>query len=125
MALILFIDDDLGSRMLYEKASTILGHKPILADTGKLGLALAKDRQPNLIILDLNLADTNGFFVLSQLQLEPATARIPVVILSAGVSKTDDQLIRSSGAVAYLDKPISLDKLQKIIDQYAVVTKNE
>jgi DNA-binding response OmpR family regulator len=125
MASILFIDDDQGSRMLYKKASVILGHDSILADNGQLGLDLAKARQPDLIILDLSLPDLDGMLVLSKLKIELTTKPIPVVVVSAGVNEMDEELARSNGATAYLLKPISLDKLQSAIDKYAIVIKNE
>ena len=120
MALILFIDDDLGSRVLYEKACIILGHHPILASTGTQGLAVAEERQPDLILLDLSLPDLDGMLVLSELRQRLATAHIPVVIVSAGVTEQDDQISKANGAAAYLNKPVTLSALQNTIDQFAL-----
>ncbi len=119
MALILFIDDDWGSRVLYDKACTILGHRSLLAETGKVGLSLASERQPDLVVLDLSLPDLDGLFVLSQLRLGERTARIPVVIVSAGVSEQDPQAAQAAGAAAYLNKPVGLNALQQAIDTFA------
>ena len=119
MALILFIDDDLGSRVLYEKACAILGHLSLLADTAKQGIILAQENQPDLIILDLSLPDLDGYHVLSRLRQKPKTARIPVVIISAGISDQDPQDAKAAGAAAYLTKPVSLTALQNTIDQFA------
>ena len=119
MALILFIDDDLGSRVLYDKACLILGHRSILADSGKQGLALAGECQPNLIVLDLPLPDLDGLHVLSQLRQGNRTANIPVVIVSAGTSEQDPQISQAAGAAAYLNKPVGLNALQHAIDHFA------
>ena len=120
MALILFIDDDLGSRFLYAKACTILGHQSLLADSGRQGLTIAIERQPNLIVLDLSLPDMDGLDVLKQLRQGNPTAHIPVVIVSAGVSEQDPQISKAAGAAAYLNKPVGLNALQNAIEQFAV-----
>jgi CheY-like chemotaxis protein len=119
MALILFIDDDLGSRTLYDKACLILGHHSLLAESGKQGLVLAGERQPNLIVLDLSLPDMDGLKVLAQLRKGKLTAHIPVVIVSAGTSEQDPQVSQAAGAAAYLNKPVGLNALQHAIDHFS------
>lgn len=120
MAQILFIDDDLGSRVLYEKACIILGHHALLAKSGRLGIVMARTHQPDLILLDLSLPDLDGMQVLARIRQEPGTSHIPVIIVSAGMSKQDPQTALSAGAVAYLNKPIGLNDLQHAIHQFAV-----
>ena len=120
MALVLFVDDDLGSRVLYEKACIMLGHKALLAESGKSGIEIAQSSHPDLILLDLSLPDINGFQVLEKIREDPDTTGIPVVILSAGVSKQDPQTALASGANAYLNKPIGLNDLQQAINRFAI-----
>ncbi len=119
MALILFIDDDWGSRVLYGKVCTILGHTPLLAESASKGLSIASERQPNLILLDLSLPDMDGLLVLAQLHQGKETMHIPVVIVSAGMSDQDPQEAQAAGAVAYLNKPVGVSILQHAIDTYA------
>ena len=119
MALILFIDDDLGTRVLYEKACLILGHQSLAADSGQQGIILAGERQPNLIMLDLSLSDMDGLHVLVKLRQGIHTAHIPVVIISAGRSEQDEQVLKAVGAAAYLNKPVGLNALQHTIDLFA------
>ncbi len=120
MAIILFVDDDLVSRVLYEKACMILGHHALLAESGKLGLIIAKAQKPDLILLDLSLPDLNGLAVLSKLRQDVATAQIPVVIVSAGMSDEDPLIAREAGAVAFLSKPMGLNDLQQVVNQFTV-----
>jgi CheY-like chemotaxis protein len=125
MALILFVDDDLGSRVLYEKACIILGHRALLADSGRLGIEIARTHLPDLILLDLSLPDFNGLQVLVKIREEPETAIIPVVIVSAGVTAEDPQLALASGAAAYLNKPVGLNDLQRVINQFTAPANPE
>ena len=74
---------------------------------------------PDLILLDLHLPDLNGEQVLSELRAEPATAAIPVVILSADASRGVVRRLLASGALAYLTKPLELAELGKLLDTFA------
>lgn len=118
MARILFVDDDWTSLHLYERVCTILGHQAILADTGQQALSIAAEQAPDLVLLDRQLPDADGFQVLTRLNQGEQTAKIPVVILSAGVSQQDQQMAIAAGARSYLLKPLSLASLQDVILKY-------
>ena len=72
-----------------------------------------------MILLDLHLPDMHGDRVLSELKAEPATAAIPVVVLSADASPGVVRRLLASGAFAYLTKPIELVELNKLLDTVA------
>jgi CheY-like chemotaxis protein len=74
---------------------------------------------PDLILLDLHLPDLHGDQVLSELKAEPATAAIPVVVLSADASHGVIHRLLGNGALAYLTKPIELAELGKLLDTFA------
>ena len=74
---------------------------------------------PDLILLDLHLPDINGEQVLSELKAEPATAAIPVVVLSADASRGVVHRLLASGALAYLTKPVELAELGTLLDTFA------
>ena len=70
-------------------------------------------------LLDLHLPDMHGDQVLSELKAEPATAAIPVVVLSADASRGVIHRLLASGALAYLTKPIELAELGQLLDTFA------
>ena len=74
---------------------------------------------PDLILLDLHLPDLHGDQVLSELKAEPATAAIPVVVLSADASRGAIRRLLADGALAYLTKPIELAELGDLLDTFA------
>jgi DNA-binding response OmpR family regulator len=87
------------------------------AGTGSQGLELAINRTPALILLDLNLPDIHGSDVLVQLRNNPATQKIPVIILSSDASPTRIERMLKSGARDYLIKPFDIKRLLFLVDE--------
>ncbi len=93
--------------------------------SGRAGLESAARNKPDMILLDLHLPDMHGDRVLSDLKNEPATAAIPVVVLSADASPGVVRRLLASGAFAYLTKPIELVELGKLLDAVAATQDQE
>jgi signal transduction histidine kinase/AmiR/NasT family two-component response regulator len=87
--------------------------------SGRAGLESAARDVPDIILLDLHLPDLHGDQVLNELKAEPATAAIPVVVLSADASHGVIHRLLANGALAYLTKPIELAELGKLLDTFA------
>lgn len=87
----------------------------ITAMQGRLGLELAQQHNPSLILLDMNLPDINGDEVLRQLKSVPETANIPVVIVSADATPNQIRRLKEAGAQEYLTKPIDVRQLMAVI----------
>jgi PAS domain S-box-containing protein len=83
----------------------------IPAMKGGLALELVREHQPDLVLLDLQLADLHGRQVLQQLKRDPFTAEIPVVVLSADATPAQFERLLSEGAAGCLTKPIDVEKL--------------
>jgi signal transduction histidine kinase/ActR/RegA family two-component response regulator len=117
-ARILYIEDNLANievvaRYLRPAANIVLR----TATTGEAGLAAAIHEPPDLILLDLHLPDIGGEEVLIRLRAEPATAGIPVAVLSAEAAPAVIRRMRASG-VAYLTKPLDLAELGRLIRSF-------
>jgi signal transduction histidine kinase/ActR/RegA family two-component response regulator len=115
---ILYIEDNLSNLKLVER---ILEGRPdielIVAMQGRLGLDLARQHVPALVLLDLHLPDVDGDEVLRQLRDDPTTAAVPVVILSAEASPNHIQRVLAEGAHSYLTKPLDVRALLRTIDE--------
>ena len=72
---------------------------------------MARDRQPVVVLLDLDLPDIYGDEVLQRLRADPATKTIPVLVLSANADYRQIQRLLETGAVAYLTKPLDVHDL--------------
>ncbi len=116
---VLYIEDDAVNFMLVER---ILEYRPGVtvqhAADGSLGLKLAQSRQPKLILLDLNLPDMHGAEVLRRLRTQPATAAIPVIILSADATPSQIERLLTAGAKNYLTKPYDIDPFLTVVDEH-------
>jgi PAS domain S-box-containing protein len=117
---VLYIEDNLSNLRLVER---VLGRRPgvrlITAMRPQLGLDLAADHHPDLVLLDLHLPDMPGEAVLRRLQAEPRTAGIPVVILSADARPGLIQRLLEQGARGFLTKPLDVRELLEVLDGIA------
>lgn len=90
-----------------------------IAMSGQAGLDCAVQDPPDVILLDVHLPDIPGDLVLNELKAQPATAAIPVMILSADATPVVMRRLLSAGAVAYLTKPVDLAELGRLLDTLA------
>ena len=115
---VLYIEDDPVNFMLVER---ILEFRPALkllhARSGETGVELAQMHCPKLILLDLNLPDIHGSEVLRRLQVEPETAKVPVVVLSADATPSQIERLLTAGARNYLTKPFDIDPFLAVVDE--------
>jgi PAS domain S-box-containing protein len=115
-ATLLYIEDNLANLSLVE---TILLSRPhwrtMPALQGQIGVELAREHTPDLILLDLHLPDISGEEVLRRLRAEPRTATIPVVVITADATRTTVERLRTAGADAYLTKPLDIDEFLETV----------
>lgn len=112
MSRILVIDDDQAIVELVKVNLELLGHLVTVAPDGIKGLALAQQNRPDLIVLDVMMPDLDGFTVCQRLRHNPATANIPVLMLTALGMTRDKVTGFDSGADDYLVKPFEIPELQ-------------
>ena len=117
---ILYIEDnpanvEVVSRFLRSRPDTTLRSET----SGRAGIAYAARNRPDIILLDLHLPDLHGGQVLVELKAEPATAAIPVVVLSADASQGVIRRMIADGALAYLTKPVEFGALGELLDTFA------
>jgi CheY-like chemotaxis protein len=84
---------------------------------GGMGLELAREHGPDMILLDLHLPDINGDEVLRRLRAEPETQGIPVVMLSADATPRQIERLLQAGASAYLTKPLDVKRFLQVVEE--------
>lgn len=113
--LILIVEDHDDSLLLLSYALELLGCKFICQNDSHATLLVAKDYQPDLILLDILLPSLNGLEVVQRLKREPLTRHIPVVAVTALAGKEQKQRILSAGFDDYISKPYMLEDLEAIV----------
>ncbi len=118
-ATLLYIEDNLANLSLVE---TILLSRPgwqtVPALQGQLGVELARQYLPDVVLLDLHLPDIGGDEVLRRLRSDSRTASIPVIIVSADATAASLERLRAAGADAYLTKPLDVDEFLAAVERF-------
>jgi DNA-binding response OmpR family regulator len=114
---ILIVDDDEAMADVLSARLSKQGFETIIADSGQLGLALARGETPSVVLLDLRLPDMDGFELCRELVDDEATCEIPVIILS-GLEQPDIiRRSRAAGCCYYVRKPYDPNALLALIHQ--------
>jgi CheY-like chemotaxis protein len=112
MANLLVVDDEPDIALMIERLFTKLGHAVVTASDGAEALARIAAAPPDLILLDLHLPRMNGWEVCRRLKRDPATARIPILMMTAAHANVDAaQAGIDLGAVEYVAKPFMREVL--------------
>ena len=109
---ILVVDDNMSNLTTVKSVLTEQGYKNIFtASSGAEALSMVKEKNPNLVILDIMMPDMDGFEVCAKLKASKETSDIPIIILSARTSAKDMQKGFNLGAVNYIEKPFDSNDL--------------
>jgi len=103
---ILVIEDDPGSLRLIEYTLEQEGYQVLTAPNGLEGLRKALKENPDLVVLDVMLPGIDGFEICHRLRVEPQTAQLPILMLSAKSQEVDKATGLKEGADYYLTKPV-------------------
>ncbi|MCW6037209.1 response regulator [Spirulina subsalsa FACHB-351] len=116
MKTILVIEDEKAVRNNIAKILTLKGFAVISAENGQVGIQLAQDHQPDLIVCDILMPQINGYEVLARLQDDVKTRTIPFIFLTAKVERSEQRRGMALGADDYITKPFTMDELMDAIE---------
>ena len=115
---ILVVDDETSVRHLLRVMLTTEGYEPLLAANGAEGLQLAHEHLPALVILDWMMPILDGLTTLQALRNDPATANIPVVMLTARQGENDMAQAMVHGADFYITKPFDAEEMLSVVRRF-------
>ena len=113
--LILIVEDDANSRKLVRDVLQVKGYRTIESETAEEGIRLAKEQQPALILMDIQLPGISGIDALQVLRADPDTKAIPVIAVTASVMTAQQENVLEAGFDGFERKPISIAALLKKI----------
>jgi len=113
---ILVIEDDPSVLRFLEHTLQREGYQVLTATNGLSGIRMARSEMPDLLVLDIMLPGIDGFEVCHRLRAEPATAKLPILILSAKAQEADKVTALQVGADDYLTKPVNLSDITSRVD---------
>jgi signal transduction histidine kinase len=115
MATVLHIEDDPANRLLVRKLLTAAGHEVVDAESGLQGLRLAEAHKPDLVLVDINVPDLDGYEVTLRLRDMAGLEGTPIVAITA---EGDRETSLAVGADGFVEKPIDARKFPEVVERY-------
>ena len=110
-ATILYIEDNPDNSLLVQRALTARGYEVLWAANGASGIEQAEAHPPDLILLDINLPDIDGYEVARRLRAHDGLRAVPIMAVTANALKGDAEKALAAGCDAYIAKPLQLHEL--------------
>ena len=115
--LILIVEDNEKSRKLVRDILQFKGYRTIETENGLEVLPLAREHQPKLVLMDIQLPGIDGIAALGQLRADAATRHIPVIAVTASVMTPDRQKILAAGFNSFQGKPINVKEFLEAVSR--------
>lgn len=115
---ILYIEDNLENRVLMRRVLMAEGYIVEEAHDGNTGLQKAAESPPDLILMDINLPEIDGYEVTARLKQLPHMLGVPIIAVTANVMKGDREKTLAAGCDGYIQKPIDIDLLPSQIESF-------
>jgi CheY-like chemotaxis protein len=117
---VLYIEDNQDNMMLVKRALEARGYKLLEAINGLSGVATAENAEVDLILLDINLPDIDGYEVARRLRNSSKTslAYVPIIAITANALKGDAEKALASGCDVYMSKPINIRELWARVEAF-------
>jgi len=115
---ILYIEDNPGNRMLVRRILLVEDYDVFEAEDGPTGIEIALREKPDLILMDMNLPDLDGYEMTRRMRAIPELATVPIIAMTANVMQGDREKTLEAGCSGYIPKPIDVDELPNQIARF-------
>ncbi len=115
---ILYIEDNPENRLLMRRVLVAEGYTVEEASDGNSGLQKAAESPPDLILMDINLPEIDGYEVTARLKQLPNMTGVPIIAVTANVMKGDREKTLAAGCDGYIQKPIDIDLLPSQLESF-------
>ena len=121
---ILYVEDNPDNRLLVRRILLSEEYGLIEANNASEALEVLKSRKPDLILMDINMPDMDGYTLTAKIKTMPGFERVPILALTANVMRGDREKTLEAGCDGYIQKPLDIDQLIKEIERFLARSKH-
>jgi len=121
---ILYIEDNADNRMLVRRILHAEDYEFTEAKNASDALVVLRTARPNLILMDINMPDMDGYTLTAKIKSMPGFERIPILAITANVMRGDREKSLEAGCDGYIQKPLDVDQLVKEIERFLARSPN-
>lgn len=116
--IILHVEDSVENRILIRRLLQYEGYQVLEAGNAEEALQLLQQHTPDLILMDMNMPNVDGYTLTSQIKKNPQLRRIPIIAITANVMRGDRERSMQAGCDGYFEKPIDVDKFSEQLARF-------
>lgn len=121
---VLYIEDNPDNRMLVKRILLSEDYTLLEAKDAFDALSILKDAHPDLILMDINMPDMDGYTLTAKIKSLPGFERIPILAVTANVMRGDKEKTLEAGCDGYIQKPLDIDQLTREIERFMMRRTN-
>mgnify|MGYP003752126079 CR=1 FL=1 len=115
---ILHIEDNKENRLLVNRILKAYGYNVVEAENAFQARKILETCLPDLILMDINMPDVDGYTLTNELKAMPSLMATPIIAITANVMKGDRERTLSAGCDGYIEKPIDIDKFLEQVERF-------
>lgn len=115
---ILYVEDNPDNRSLIRRVLEAEGYAVLEAPQASAALALLETTRPDLILMDINMPEMDGYTLTARIRMLPSMSQVPIIAVTANVMRGDREKSLEAGCDGYIQKPIDIDVLPNQIERY-------
>ena len=123
-ATILYVEDNPDNRTLVRRILLSEDYSLLEAVNGSDALNILKSERPDLILMDINMPDMDGYTLTAKIRALPGFERIPILALTANVMRGDKEKTLEAGCDGYIQKPLDIDQLIREVERFLLRRTN-
>jgi two-component system cell cycle response regulator DivK len=115
---ILYVEDNPDNRLLVKRILLAEDYSLLEATDARDALNVLKTTRPDLILMDINMPDMDGYTLTAKIKSLPGFAHVPILALTANVMRGDKEKTLEAGCDGYIQKPLDIDQLTREIERF-------
>lgn len=115
---VMYVEDNLENRILVRRVLMAEGYDVLEAGSAQEALQILKEQVPDIILVDINMPEVDGYTLTRTIRSMPGLANVPIVALTANVLRGDREKSLEAGCDGYIQKPVDIDVLPLQVERY-------